>query len=218
MPPVVAPGLSNPVATMVTATQTNFAVAQTKAGEWATLALTPKSTTNMMAKFTEPFSNFTVSFEELATKPAEIKSEPPGQKVNSYIRIELPQNTEGKMDSGYIGFKVDKSWLRANNIQKWSVVVSRYDMNQNLWVSLPTRRVAEDAASVEYTSTTPRFSTFAIVGSTEVPDREFQVTNLSVSPAQGVEGKPVKIDAEIENLTGSDREQPGATRSELTGR
>jgi len=205
VPPVVAPGLSNPVATLVTATQTNFAVPQIRAGEWATLATTPKSTTNMVAKFTESFSNFTVSFEELATKPVEIKSEPPGQKVNSYIRIELPQNTEGKMDAGYIGFKVDKSWIQANNINKWSVVVRRYDTNQNVWVPLPTRRVAEDAASVEYTSTTPGFSTFAIVGSTEVPDREFQVTNLSVSPAQGVEGQPVKIDAEIENLTGSDR-------------
>jgi len=204
-PPVVASDLAKPVSTAVSATQTDYAIAQTRAGEWATLVGTPKPITSVLAKFKESLTNIKVNVEELATKPAQIKNDPSGQKVDSYIRIDLPQAASGKIDVGHIGFKVDKSWLQANNIHKWSIVLSRYDTEENIWVALPAKRISEDATSVFYTATTPKFSVFAISGSPEAITQEFRINRLDISPATGVAGQPITVTAELENLATSER-------------
>ena len=158
-----------------------------------------------MAKFKQTLTGVQVELEQLAIRPPHIQPEPPGERLNTYLRIDLSQNAARAVEVGYIRFRVAKSWLTANNIHKWSVLLSRYDAETNSWMTLPTKRVDEDITNVYYTATTPKFSVFAISGSTDVPEREFDISGLEVTPAQGIAGQPIKVTADIVNLARTSR-------------
>ena len=204
-PPVAGRGMEKPVQVASSATSATYSVSQTRPGEWATLVGTPSPITGVLARFKESLTNVQVSLEDLTAKPATIQAVPSGQKVSGYIRIDLPEAASKAVEVGYIRFFVEKTWLKANNIHKWSVILSRYDTELSTWMALPTKRVDEDADRVYYSATTPRFSTFAISGSSEVPALEFSVANLAAGPTPVVAGQPIKVTTEVTNLTNSSR-------------
>ncbi len=201
IPPAPGRGMEKPLQVAGTATAATYNVNQTRPGEWSALVGTPSPISNVLARFKESLSNIQVNIEDLTAKPVNIRSEPSGQKVNSYIRIDLPQSASSAVEVGYIRFFVEKSWLKTNKIHKWSVILSRYDTELAAWMALPTKRVDEDSDRVYYSASTPRFSTFAITGSHELPALEFRVSNPVISPASVVAGQPVRISAELSNLT-----------------
>lgn len=201
IPPAPGRGMEKPLQTASSATSATYNVNQTRPGEWSALVGTPSPISNVLARFKESLSNIQVNIEDLTAKPVDIRSEPFGQKVNGYIRIDLPQSASSAVEVGYIRFFVEKSWLKTNKIHKWSVILSRYDTELAVWMALPTKRVDEDSDRVYYSASTPRFSTFAITGSPELPALEFRVSNPVISPAPVVSGQPVRISAELSNLT-----------------
>ena len=103
---------------------------------------------------------------------------------------------------GHITFVVEKTWIKQNIINKWSVFLNRYDEEARKWVKLPTTKKDETYDYVYYSAAINDFSPFAITGSSIVPPLEFRVSKLSISPAKTTAGESVTITAEIENELG----------------
>jgi len=204
LPPTPGKGLEKPTPTSPTITSVVYTT-ESRVGEFSVLVGSPAPIDKIMAKFKQTLTGVQVELEQLAVKPPHIQPEPPGERLNTYLIIALSQNAARAVEVGYIRFQVAKSWLKANNIHKWSILLSRYDAETNSWMSLPTKRVDEDIVNVYYTATTPKFSVFAISGSTGALEQEFQVSGLEVAPANPVAGQPVKITADIANLTTASR-------------
>ncbi|MDW7776944.1 MAG: PGF-pre-PGF domain-containing protein [Methanosarcinales archaeon] len=61
-------------------------------------------------------------------------------------------------------FTVEKSWLNENNINESSI--SLYHYSESTWQELKTRKISEDANSLQFEAETQRFSSFAVVGNT----------------------------------------------------
>ena len=82
--------------------------------------------------------------------------------VYKYLEITKTNILTSSISSASINFKVPKSWLTANNIDKNTIALNRYD---SAWAKLPTTIRSEDSTYVYFTATSPGFSTFAITGS-----------------------------------------------------
>src|SRR3989338_5538085 len=81
--------------------------------------------------------------------------------VYKYLEITKTNLQTSGISSATINFKVPKSWLTANNIDKNTIALNRYDSG---WTKLPTSILSEDSTYVYFTATSPGFSTFAITG------------------------------------------------------
>jgi hypothetical protein len=65
-----------------------------------------------------------------------------------------------------IRFKVEKSWISANDINVATIALYRY---ANTWNKLDTAKLSEDSSYVYFEAITPGFSYFAISGETITP-------------------------------------------------
>lgn len=81
--------------------------------------------------------------------------------VYKYLEITKTGIQSGQMSSVKVNFKIPKSWLSNNNIDKSTVSLNRYN---NGWTKLATTVRSEDSTYVYYSADTPSFSTFAITG------------------------------------------------------
>ncbi len=96
----------------------------------------------------------------LVGKPSTANSDAPG-KIFSYIEV-TKTVSDSNIASASIKFRVPKTWLSQNNVDKGTV--SLYRFNSNAWSKLITSILKEDSNYVYFTSGTPGFSTFAIAG------------------------------------------------------
>ncbi len=62
-------------------------------------------------------------------------------------------------------FTVEKSWITKNNIDESSIALYRY--SDDTWHKLVTRKISEDANSLQFEAETPGFSPFAVTGKTK---------------------------------------------------
>jgi len=72
--------------------------------------------------------------------------------------------TERNIADATVVFTVDKSWITKNNIDESSIALYRY--SDDTWHKLVTRKIAEDANSLQFEAETPGFSPFAVTGKT----------------------------------------------------
>lgn len=79
----------------------------------------------------------------------------------TYIKITTNVSNE-KISNAKIRFKVEKSWINANNIDPSKVFL--YKLVNNNWVQLPTQKINEDANNIYYESMLNSFSIFVIAG------------------------------------------------------
>jgi len=70
--------------------------------------------------------------------------------------------TEKNIADATVVFTVDKSWITGNNIDESSIALYRYSNNN--WNKLVTRKIAEDANSLQFEAETPGFSPFVVTG------------------------------------------------------
>ncbi len=70
--------------------------------------------------------------------------------------------TERNIDDATVVFTVEKSWITENNIDESSIALYRY--SDDTWHELVTRKIAEDADSLQFEAETPGFSPFAVTG------------------------------------------------------
>ena len=135
---------------------------------------------------TEDLDNVKMTIEKLENKPDEIISDPSSTEIKeiksnkvdeiyvySYLEIDLTSDgeaiEEGVVDIK-IDFKIEKSWLDTNNIDKDSVILLRFKNNE--WHELETSVKSEDNTYVYFNAISPGTSTFAIVGGTILSEPE----------------------------------------------
>ncbi|HEC94812.1 MAG TPA: PGF-pre-PGF domain-containing protein [Thermoplasmatales archaeon] len=102
-----------------------------------------------------------VNIEKLTEKPADVAK--PSEKVYAYISIETNAEQED-ISSIIVSFKVEKTWIEENNIDKETIILLRYHNNE--WQKLSTAIKNESVEYVYYEAEVPGLSMFAIVGST----------------------------------------------------
>lgn len=112
--------------------------------------------------------NVKFDIKTLTEKPTDIPA--PSKTIYMYLSIET--NAEANDFSLVtITFKVEKSWFEEKNINKNSVLLSRFYNNN--WQEFTTTKTSEDDLYVHYQADIPGFSTFAILGS-EISERGIQ--------------------------------------------
>jgi PGF-pre-PGF domain-containing protein len=102
-----------------------------------------------------------ITVTKLAGQPATVTHNVTG-KVYQYIEIDRTANiNDTNIEEAGIKFKVNKTWINDNNINKSAIALQRYT---TIWNKLPTSLVSEDVDYAYYDAETPGFSVFVISG------------------------------------------------------
>jgi PGF-pre-PGF domain-containing protein len=112
-------------------------------------------------------SNVRLSVEKLSEKPDNV-SLPEGQ-VYVYMEIGADNLLDNDIENASITFRVNRSWVEDNKINKTSVRLLRHF--EDAWQELVTSLVNETADYV-YEAVTPGFSYFSVVGNILQTDTE----------------------------------------------
>ena len=105
--------------------------------------------------------------EVLFGQPGSITTDLPAGELFKYVNLFVGTSgwSEGKFSSSVINFQVPASWFKENNIDPASVILYRY--NDDEWQSLTTTMTGQAGGNYQYSSQTPGFSTFMILGQVE---------------------------------------------------
>jgi len=129
-----------------------------------TITATDLSDTGTM--FTEIFfdvkktvTSVDISVEKLAGKPADVAAVP--GTVYKYISISQKNLEDNNLESAYIKFKIEKSWINNNSIDSSTIALYRYANGQ--WNKLATEQTSSDGNYLYFKTTVPGFSYFAIM-------------------------------------------------------
>lgn len=123
-----------------------------------------------------------IIIKELDSAPKEASQL--SEQIYKYLEIS-PKSEYNRNAETKIPFKVEKSWLKTNNISESDVSYKK--LISGNWVELPIHKTSEDSEYVYYEAVTPGFSTFAITGKsqpTPTPSPE-----PSPTPASGITEK-----------------------------
>jgi PGF-pre-PGF domain-containing protein len=111
--------------------------------------------------------NVIINCKTMGEKPDNLTA--PEDSIYMYLVIET--NVEASdISLATIIFKVEKTWLDDNDIDKSRIKLVKYNDG---WKEVSTNIITEDDTYVFYESTTPEFSNFAIVGATSSEETEF---------------------------------------------
>jgi len=99
----------------------------------------------------------TLKVEKMDVLPQTVSA--PANKVYKNLKI-TETNLEKVLKEVTINFKVAKTWLTSNVVEKQDMALFRY--NEQKWVELSTTFSSEDADYVYYAAKTPGFSYFVI--------------------------------------------------------
>jgi PGF-pre-PGF domain-containing protein len=102
-----------------------------------------------------------LTIRKLAAQPASVVHNVTG-RAYQYVEIGKENINDTNVQAASIRFRVNKTWISDNNIDKNKVYMNRYANNQ--WNRLTTTLVTEDANYVYYSAVTPGFSTFVVTG------------------------------------------------------
>lgn len=124
----------------------------------------------------------------LDSKPSDIDVTPAG-KIYQYIELKTSNLASADLSSAVIEFKVPKSWITQNNLDKSTVTLLRYASNG--WQKLTTKFDKEAGENYYYIAQTSGFSVFAIraleLGGTAPPEPE--VTGQAATEAGETTGE-----------------------------
>jgi len=126
-----------------------------------------------------------LSVTKIEGKPEDIIEEPTiiNQTIYVYLDIKLISDEgyvgENKTESMKFEFKVARTWINENNIDKETVILKRY---HDEWQTLTTKLLSEDDTYIYYEAETPGLSTFAVVGSELVESSASYVEEVPEMP------------------------------------
>ncbi|KAF5418655.1 MAG: hypothetical protein C5S45_08115, partial [Candidatus Methanocomedens sp.] len=102
--------------------------------------------------------------EVLAGKPGSITTDPPAGIIHKYVNVFFGTSgwSKDKFSSSVINFQVPASWFNENNIDPASVTLYRHHDDE--WQSLKTTMNGQAGEYYQYSSPTPGFSAFMILG------------------------------------------------------
>ncbi|MCD4841136.1 MAG: PGF-pre-PGF domain-containing protein, partial [Methanosarcinales archaeon] len=104
---------------------------------------------------------------EILNNTSTLVSTPPPHEVFRNLNIWVGNAgwaTEKNIADATVVFTVEKSWITKNNIDESSIALYRY--SDDTWHKLVTKKIAEDANSLQFEAETPGFSPFAVTGKT----------------------------------------------------
>jgi PGF-pre-PGF domain-containing protein len=112
----------------------------------------------------EPLMTFkrTITTAEVLLNKSVFIPELPTGRVYQYINVFVGTKGAGLptfLKSGLVEFKVEKAWIKDNNVDESQVTLQRYNYG---WVPLHTEKVGEDDKYVYFKADTPGFYFFAI--------------------------------------------------------
>ncbi len=153
--------------------------------------------TNIKYKFTEEKNNIryveftalknsgkiTAVVETLNDRSSFTRREAPG-KVYQNVNIWVGKTgfaTENNIADPVIGFKVPRTWMANNDVEKGYIRLYRY--SSGTWNELPTRIMNEDDKYVYFESKTPGFSPFAISAIKATEEVKNEVFDIEVDIA-----------------------------------
>ena len=194
-------GLPPPVSEQISADITRYTVPLTKPGAWGKLVGSPAPLRAILARATRRLTDVEVLVKDLLELPSQPPELPPDQIVYSLFSVEIENALPEDFSVGHVTMFVEKTWLDANEVHKWSIQFNRLDELAAAWVPSPSKRVREDEDRVFYTVVVPGFSVIAITGSRELPKRVFQVTDLSIRPSSPVVGQDLTVTARVANTS-----------------
>ncbi|MBI2542374.1 PGF-pre-PGF domain-containing protein [Candidatus Woesearchaeota archaeon] len=135
----------------------------------------------------------------------------PAAKVYQYLELTKANIFNEDASAIKINFKVPKSWMSSNNIEKSDILLYRH--SEGKWNPLPTAQTGADANNVLYQAITPGFSIFAIgtspiinesIGLPIESKEEMPLMDLKIEiPHEYLyvsQGKEVRADISITNL------------------
>ena len=102
---------------------------------------------------------------EILNNTSTLVSTPPPYEVYKNLNVWVGNYgwaTEKNMADTTVSFTVEKSWITVNNIDETTIALYRY--SDDTWHKLVTRKIAEDANSLQFEAETPGFSPFAVTG------------------------------------------------------
>jgi len=107
-----------------------------------------------------PAQNVKITVTKHNEKPTEVSVEKSG-KVYQYVQIET-ENLQEKLNNANVQFRVEKSWVSQNSLNKESIAVSKFNNISNKWNELTTTYLEEDNTYYYYKVELNSFSYFAI--------------------------------------------------------
>ena len=167
-------------------------------GEWNTIISSPHPIDSVTAKFDKANDEIFINIEDEDSVGIGVPLDA-GQVAYSAFSITFDGDVGESLSLGHIRFYVEKSWIDKKNIHKWSIQLKRFDESLGEWVSYPAKRVTEDTDKVYYTVAVPSFSNMAVVGSNSIPEPQFSVSNLKISPVFPNAGEDFNISARVLN-------------------
>ena len=197
--PDVDADLPPPVQTLVSETSTVYSLPEAREAKWALMLGSPAPFTAIWAKFKRASAEVRLRVDDLAGQPEGTPTLPRGRVSDRFLRVSLENMQADAISVVAATAFVQKSWIDANQIQKWSIQFNRLDEAANTWVPFPSKRMAEDAERVYFSVVVPGFSTLAITGSRELPEQVFTVTDLDIQPRLATPGEPITISAKVVN-------------------
>jgi PGF-pre-PGF domain-containing protein len=161
----------------------------------------PAPIERILARYARAFPAAKVVVADVLELPAGVPPLPAGRKLNSLLTLSPQGFTDDDIITAHATLFVEKSWLEANQVHEWSIQFSRFDEEQSAWRPATAKRVREDEERVFFSVVIPGFSLWAISGSEEVPEVEFRVDDLTITPASAPVGESITVQVQVTNLT-----------------
>jgi len=113
------------------------------------------------------YGQVAAKIEVLAGKPGSITTDLPAGEIYKYVNVFVGTSgwSDDKFSSSVINFQVPAIWFKENNIDPASVTLYRHKNGK--WESLRTTLTGQAGEYYRYSSPTPGFSTFMILGQVE---------------------------------------------------
>lgn len=109
-------------------------------------------------------------------KPECIKKPPAGIVYKSFnIFIDNGNKQVIDIDNAAVDFKVEKSWLIANGLDKSAIVLNMYEGGK--WIEVPIKITSEDSKYIYFNAEVSEYSTFAITSKTITVDKIVRESN-----------------------------------------
>jgi len=138
---------------------------------------------------------------EILNNTSTLVSTPPPDEVHKNLNIWVGNYgwaTEKNIADTSVSFKVEKSWVTDNNIDDATIALYRY--SDDNWHKLVTRKIAEDANSLQFEAETSGFSPFAVTGKKIMA--KFGGEGIVAQPTATAEKTPVPTPTEKEGIPG----------------
>lgn len=198
------PGLPTPVALTTGPSTTLYEVASVSLSSWTKLVGSPDPIDSILAKFGSDANDVQVLVEVLDDIPNELPALADHRIINAAFNIDVTNAAAEDIEVAQITLGIEKEWVEANGVHRWSIEVNRYDEKLVSWSSWPARLVDETDDKLVYVAAVPGFSTFVVSGMTELVDTGLVASSLRVLPPSGIEGQRMIVTVDVANNGTSD--------------